>query len=99
MSHAAETSMSTKPSGQTVFLAAVVAASGALVGYLLLFYDPGRAAQSAVDNQSRLALSEIPFNGQRAYGYLNDLCGLGSRISGSAGMHAQQKLLTTHFQD
>jgi glutaminyl-peptide cyclotransferase len=91
--------MTSKPSGQTVFLAAVVAASGALVGYLLLFYSPGRTAQRALETQSQLTLSEIPFNGQRAYGYLNDLCALGPRVSGSPGMHAQQKLLTTHFQN
>ncbi|MBI3836496.1 MAG: M28 family peptidase [Planctomycetia bacterium] len=91
--------MTTKPSGQTVFLAAVVAGSCVLVGYLLLFYNPARTAQSSVDNQSRLTLAEIPFNGQRAYEYLMDLCALGPRVSGSQGMHAQQKLLATHFQN
>ncbi len=88
----------TKPSGQTVLLAAVVAGSCALVGYLLLFYDPTGTARSANQAQSRLALAEIPFNGQRAYDYLNDLCALGPRTSDTPGMHAQQELVIQHFK-
>ncbi len=90
--------MITKPSGQTLLLAAVVAASCVLVGYLLIFHDPAAAARSAADDSSRLTLADIPFNGARAYDYLNDLCVLGSRTSGTPGMHAQQKMLAAHFQ-
>lgn len=39
------------------------------------------------------------FDGQRAYKYLVDICALGPRPSGSAGMEAQQRLLTKHFTD
>jgi glutaminyl-peptide cyclotransferase len=97
MAHAAEISL-TKPSSQTVLLAAVVAGSCALVGYLLLFYDPTGTARSAGQAQSRLTLAEIPFNGQRAYDYLNDLCALGPRISDTPGMQAQQELVIQHFK-
>jgi hypothetical protein len=89
--------MISKPSGQTLLLAAVVAGSCVLVGYLLIFHDPA-AARSAADDSSRLTLADIPFNGARAYDYLNDLCVLGSRVSGSPGMQAQQKMLVAHFQ-
>ena len=88
----------TKPSGQTVLLAAVVAGSCALVGYLLLWHDPLATARSAVQAQSRLTLAEIPFNGQRAYDYLNELCALGPRTSDTPGMQAQQALLSQHFK-
>jgi peptidase M28-like protein len=90
--------MMTKPSGQTLLLAAVVAGSCVLVGYLLVFHDRTAAALSAANDGSRLTLADIPFNGARAYDYLNDLCVLGPRISGSPGMQAQQKMLVTHFQ-
>jgi hypothetical protein len=94
---AAEDSMIAKPAGQTILLAATVAGSCALVGYLLLFHD-GRPSGVAAQATSRLTLADIPFNGQRAYDYLQELCAIGPRVSGSQGMHAQQKLLSDYFQ-
>ncbi len=47
--------------------------------------------------QSHLTLEEIPFNGVRAYRYLEEVCALGRRPSGSEGMAAQQDLLEKHF--
>jgi hypothetical protein len=41
---------------------------------------------------------DVAFNGARTYGYLNDLCKLGPRRSGSPAMAAQQKLLVEHFE-
>lgn len=87
-----------KPSGQTILLAAVVAVSCAMVGYLVLFRGPGTASQGAAQVPSELTLADIPFNGERAYDYLRELCDLGPRPSGSPAMHAQQKLLADHFQ-
>jgi peptidase M28-like protein len=42
--------------------------------------------------------SEIPFNGERAYGHLKELCAIGPRVSGSEGMRRQQALLKNHFE-
>ncbi len=42
--------------------------------------------------------AEIPFDAQRAYGYLVRICRLGTRVSGSQGMADQQKLLVEHFE-
>jgi glutaminyl-peptide cyclotransferase len=39
------------------------------------------------------------FDAQRALGYLEALCKIGPRISGSAGMKKQQDLLEKHFKD
>lgn len=36
-------------------------------------------------------------DGQRAFGYLEDLCRLGPRFSGSPGMQKQRKLVMQHF--
>jgi glutaminyl-peptide cyclotransferase len=45
-----------------------------------------------------LSLNGIPFNGTRAYGYLERLCALGPRPSGSEGMRRQREMLVEHFQ-
>ncbi|MFV0442427.1 MAG: M28 family peptidase [Planctomycetaceae bacterium] len=39
----------------------------------------------------------IPFDAQRAFGYLEQVCAIGPRISGTDGMLQQQRLLETHF--
>jgi len=44
------------------------------------------------------ALKNIPFDGSRAYGYLQNLCSFGPRSSGSPGMLAQRQLLVEHFR-
>lgn len=48
--------------------------------------------------ESRLKLADIPVNGERAYGYLKDICAIGPRVSGTAGMERQQELLKGHFE-
>jgi hypothetical protein len=40
----------------------------------------------------------IPFDGGRAVKYLNQLCDLGPRVSGSDGMAKQQEIVTKHFE-
>jgi hypothetical protein len=80
-------------SRQTLFLGAVLAASAILIGYLFLTHDQRQAGAA---DASRL--EQIPFNGAQAYDYLKQICALGSRVSGSPGMLAQQKLLTAHFE-
>jgi glutaminyl-peptide cyclotransferase len=39
-----------------------------------------------------------PLDAQRAYGYLNDICSIGRRVSGTLGMKRQQELLVKHFE-
>ena len=42
---------------------------------------------------------EVPFDARRAMGYLETICRIGPRISGSDGMKQQQTLLEKHFTD
>ncbi len=67
------------------------------MGWWLLF-GPGASPGNGHGAVSDLRLEDIPFNGQRAYKYLKQLCEIGRRPSGSPGMAAQQKLLAEHFQ-
>lgn len=41
---------------------------------------------------------DIPFDGQRALKYLQQLCDLGPRISGTEAMKKQQKIIEEHFK-
>lgn len=43
-------------------------------------------------------VAPLPFDAERAMGHLSDLCRIGPRISGSAGMLRQQEVLKKHFE-
>jgi hypothetical protein len=79
-----------KLSGQSWYLLTVVVVSASLIGYLLW--------PEAQAGPQRLSLKDIPFDGAQAYAYLKQICDLGPRPSGSAGMRAQQELLVKHFE-
>jgi glutaminyl-peptide cyclotransferase len=94
--HAAQ--IEKKLSYQTVFLFAVI-----VVGCIILatiFFSGKRRdwSDDLAPTVSSLRLEDMPFNGGRAYEYLKQLCAIGPRPSGSAGMAAQQKLLAEHFK-
>jgi glutaminyl-peptide cyclotransferase len=96
---------------QTAFLWIVVAASSVTIGYLVATADNGRAEGQAAAPSTKsppvstpakappvqTKLSEIPFDGAQAYEYLQQICKIGPRYSGSPGMAQQQKLVTEHF--
>lgn len=75
-----------------ILLIFIIAAGIVVVPYLS---EKENHAEAAVSN---LRLEDIPFNGQRAYGYLKQLTDIGPRRSGSEGMIQQQKLIIDHFQ-
>jgi len=56
------------------------------------------ASESAGTQSASAAVGSNPVDGQRAYGYLQQICALGSRISGSTGMQRQREMLRTHFE-
>lgn len=94
-------------SGQSIFLAAVLAASTALVGYLVLADAAERPrgnssqqkqAEAKLTPSIRQQLAAIPFDGAQAYAYLKEICDLGPRVSGTPAMAAQQKLIIDHFE-
>lgn len=66
--------------------------------FLLALLNNGTLAWSQRQAESKLALDDIPFGGERAYGYLKQICEIGPRVSGTEGMRRQQELLKTHFE-
>jgi glutaminyl-peptide cyclotransferase len=86
----------TRPAGpRAALLVGLVAAVGLLAGWGFLAASQGRDDEAPV---STLRLEDIPFNGQRAYEHLKELCAIGPRPSGSPGMAKQQELLAEHFR-
>ena len=83
-------------SRQRVTLWCVLAVSGLAVGYVLV--EPLLQAKPREAGKSHYALDEIPFDGAAAFAYLEQLCALGPRKSGSPAMVEQQKLLVDHFE-
>jgi glutaminyl-peptide cyclotransferase len=45
------------------------------------------------------AVKPVDFDARRAYSYLEELCKIGPRISGSEGMKKQQQMLEKHFKE
>src|SRR5262245_3112125 len=64
-----------------------------LVGLTMM---PG-AADSPREKFAEDRPAPVPFDAKRAMGYLEALCKIGPRISGSDGMKKQQELLEKHF--
>lgn len=55
-----------------------------------------RASSFAADREG--GETEVSFDGKRALDYLEEICKLGPRISGTSGMKRQQELLIKHFK-
>lgn len=74
----------------------LVAGCVAVLGALAWWGRPAGSGQRPA--ASRLTLKDIPFDGQRAYDHLKEICALGPRVSGSEGMRRQQGYLKAHFE-
>ncbi|MBI2826187.1 MAG: M28 family peptidase [Planctomycetia bacterium] len=86
-----------KHSRQTWFLAVVAAIGLVIVGYIVLVDLPQRRSAAAPPG-GRQRLADIPFDGQRAYENLKQICDLGPRPSGSPAMVRQRELLRSYFE-
>lgn len=82
-----------KLSGQGLYAAMIIAGSCLAISYFAVVHS----REAALGRP--LALDDIPFDGARAFEYLQQLCELGPRPSGSPAMEAQQDLLIRHFQE
>lgn len=58
----------------------------------------GSAKTTLIDPKHRKLFEAWQLNPDRAFGYLESICALGTRVSGSPGMERQQKLLADFFR-
>jgi hypothetical protein len=89
-----------RPSRAAVVLGAV--AMCALSGVVWFVVNPAtdgaQRGRRKSDDAERKQLAAIPFDGAQAYAYLKQICAIGPRISGTAGMQKQQQLVEEHFK-
>jgi glutaminyl-peptide cyclotransferase len=78
---------------------AILAAIGALVLVVLAIWNNGESlAWQRPDGSRSKKPGDIPFNGERAFGYLKEICAIGPRVSGTEGMRRQQAYLKAHIE-
>lgn len=85
--------------GQWIYLAMVLLGSAAFVVYLAITRFPPEAPAEPDQGPPAKRWDQVPFSGTRALNYLQQICDLGPRPSGSEGMRRQQELLEKHFQE
>src|SRR4051812_1093098 len=84
---------------RTVFrVGGIVVAASLAVARSSMAEDIARSTEEAKTQTTSVAVQPTnPLDAQRAYGYLLELCAIGPRPSGSAGMAKQQALLKDYF--
>jgi hypothetical protein len=97
----------TSPDKKTAIWAMTILVVGGLLMQVACQSDAGqdRVGRAKLDRAQRgaarpgeVTLSQIPFDGQRAFDMLKTICEIGPRVSGTAGMTRQQEILTEHFE-
>ncbi|MHB1422440.1 MAG: M28 family peptidase [Gemmataceae bacterium] len=60
---------------------------------------PTKPSGDAFASDREEAAKPVAFDAKRAFGYLETLCAIGPRISGSEGMKKQRQMLEKHFKE
>jgi glutaminyl-peptide cyclotransferase len=82
----------------------VILAAAAAIGWLIMGISSSANAEQKppreefAADRAPAAAAPVPFDAKRAMGYLEAVCKIGPRISGSEGMKKQQELLKKHFE-
>src|SRR5262249_35522695 len=56
-----------------------------------------KAASTFAADRAPAEVAAVPFHGKRAMGYLESICAIGPRMSGTPNMIKQQQLIRAHF--
>ncbi len=78
-----------------------LAAGVVVLGTVVMFSasaSRGQGPEKSGFAADRGGASPVPFDAKRAMGYLDDICKIGPRLSGSDGMKKQQELMQKHFE-
>jgi len=78
-------------------------------GMVLHFFGPAEPEADSAQKRERVPFAAdrdaapqakaVAFDGKRAMSYLEAICDIGPRMSGTAGMKRQQELIQKHFED
>jgi hypothetical protein len=69
----------------------------AIVGAIGVMNGPLHLRSRTAEADTAMLASPAPINGQRAYGYLKQICEIGPRTAGSEPNKRQRKLVADHF--
>ena len=84
---------------QIIRTALVAVGAGIMIGLVGTHSCAAEGAAPAANTKPQNEIRLVnPLDGQRAYDYLQKICDLGSRMSGSEGMQKQQEMLKEHFE-
>src|SRR5262245_16726603 len=61
--------------------------------------EPRQREEFASDRGQNAKVAPVDFDAKRAMTYLERICDIGPRISGSDGMKKQQELVKKHFEE
>lgn len=96
-----------RKSTQTYLMASGLVASGAALAVVIAAIvlwrapeeaDPAGEVELAIQNRDDIS-RYLPFDGDKAYQHLVDVCEFGPRPSGSEGMRKQQQYIERHFTE
>ena len=76
----------------------VALAAFCVMAIVALAINNNATSESAQRPTAKQKASNIPFNGERAFQYLKEICAIGPRVSGTEGMARQQAYLKAHFE-
>ncbi len=77
----------------SVLIVSLVAVGG------FAMFQPGSKRADGFAEDRPTAAKPVPFDAKRAMGYLETLCKIGPRMSGTEGMKKQQEMMEKHFTD
>lgn len=78
--------------------ASILTALGGGAGVYHLTRSNSLPREELASQESKEGVKPVAFDGKRAMSYLEEICKIGPRISGSEGMRRQQELVTKHFE-
>ena len=71
---------------------------GIFIALPMLLITPNQALSQSNDRSAPESIQERSFDGKRSFKYLEQVCDIGPRISGSQGMKLQQEFIKKHFE-
>ena len=88
-----------KPSSRgKLIIGSLAALLLAFVAYSFVSKDSNGQTARQQQPARKLTLEDIPFDGQASLAWIEKMCAIGPRVSGTDGMTLQQKMLKEHFE-
>lgn len=88
----------TNPKSKTLFVGSTVAVVTIAIGAYFFFVQDTHGQRFSSKRRKPLTLEQIPFDGNASLQWIEKICAIGKRVSGTPGMVRQQEMLRAHFE-